>query len=101
MTCLSCAPVGCITSHGDHKGYIIAVPGPPGPGLSDAQLAELQALIAGGGMGGQGPQGPVGPAGKDGTKWILGEGAPATVIGSSPGDVYLDTLTGQIYKLGA
>lgn len=28
-----------------------------------------------------------------------GQGPPGTIIGSSPGDEYLDTLTGNLYRL--
>lgn len=54
-----------------------------------------------------GPPGPPGPPGDgDGTTsrtavaWA-GHGPPATIIGSSPGDAYLDLDTYNIYTLGA
>lgn len=50
----------------------------------------------------QGPKGPVGPPGPsfDGTAWWYGIGAPGTVLGSKPGDYYVDTDTGVVYRLG-
>lgn len=36
----------------------------------------------------------------DGTAWWYGQGPPGTIIGAKPGDDYLDTVTGDIYKLG-
>jgi hypothetical protein len=52
-----------------------------------------------------GPRGLRGPAGEpgpafDGTAWWYGAGPPGAVTGSKPGDFYLDTDTGVIYKLG-
>lgn len=51
-----------------------------------------------------GPQGPEGPRGFDGTfggtAWFTGNGPPETVIGSKPGDHYIDVDTGIVYKLG-
>jgi Collagen triple helix repeat (20 copies) len=64
--------------------------------------------------GPQGPQGPTGsqgapgPAGADGSPgapgargslWYSGPGAPGTIGGSLPGDMYLDTASGDVYKL--
>jgi hypothetical protein len=50
--------------------------------------------------GPQGPsgdgQGPRGPSGQP--RWV-GTGPPGTIIGSSPGDVYLDETTGDLYTL--
>ena len=41
-----------------------------------------------------------GPAGKDGQIRFTGNGPPPPVIvGSEPGDIYLDLLTGDTYKL--
>lgn len=57
-------------------GY--AIPGPEGPA---------------------GPAGPTGPAGTNGTVWTVGEGAP--IAPGANGDLYLDTLTGNIYEYNA
>lgn len=40
-----------------------------------------------------------GPPGSPGTKWWHGTGAPGTITGSNPGDLYLDTNTGLVYQL--
>jgi hypothetical protein len=53
-----------------------------------------------------GEQGPPGPPGEDGdigpagslVKWF-GNGSPGVIIGASPGDLYLDLDTGDIYQL--
>lgn len=43
-----------------------------------------------------------GPAGKDGAPGQIrftGTGMPGTIVGASPGDTYLDVLTGTVYTL--
>ena len=40
-----------------------------------------------------------GPAGDPGQIRFVGTGEPGTIIGSSPGDTYLDMATGTIYQL--
>lgn len=52
-----------------------------------------------GDQGIQGPKGDTGTAGARGSKWFTGAGAPGTVSGSLPGDMYLDTTTGDVYAL--
>ena len=47
----------------------------------------------------QGLQGPTGPQGNRGTGWFTGSGAPTTVPGSVPGDLYLDQTSGDVYVL--
>ncbi len=50
-----------------------------------------------------GPPGPPGPPGQGqggGTAWFTGTGPPGTILGASPGDAYIDTTTGTIYRLG-
>lgn len=49
--------------------------------------------------GPQGPQGPSGPS-YEGVAWWYGEGEPVGIVGSKPGDYYLDTVSGQIFILG-
>ena len=44
-----------------------------------------------------GPPGPPGPTGQV-EQWLSGTGPPAPGLGS-PGDWYLDTLTGEVYEL--
>ncbi|MFH5231874.1 hypothetical protein [Antrihabitans spumae] len=78
---------------------IVPTPGTPGPPGLDGHIG------IDGDPGPPGPQGPIGPAGPagpafDGTAWWSGEGAPTTVVGSKPGDYYIDTLTGTVYRLG-
>lgn len=53
----------------------------------------------------QGPQGVQGPPGDPGPAysspaWFFDDGPPSTIVGSKPGDLYMDLLTGTIYKLG-
>lgn len=36
----------------------------------------------------------------EGTAWFTGDGVPDVVLGSKPGDYYIDRLTGTFYKLG-
>ena len=45
--------------------------------------------------------GPIqGPRGKDGQIRFTGNGPPpAVIVGSEPGDIYLDLITGDTYKL--
>jgi hypothetical protein len=51
------------------------------------------------GAGTQGPPGPPGPPGEQGSVWHFGDGPPGTIIGSKPGDIYVDS-NGTIYQLG-
>ena len=46
-----------------------------------------------------GPIAIQGPPGKHGQIRYTGHGAPDLIIGAEPGDTYLDTLTGVVYKL--
>lgn len=58
--------------------------GPPGPQ---------------GTAGKQGPAGQQGIQGERGSKWWTGAGAPGTISGAMPGDMYLDNDTGTYYQL--
>lgn len=51
----------------------------------------------------EGPTGDTGPAGPGyaGEAWFYGSGPPGTIIGSKPGDNYMDLDSGTIWKLGA
>jgi len=54
-----------------------------------------------GAAGPQGPPGPAGPAGATGTRgslWNTGAGAPGTIPGVLAGDMYLDTVSGDVYQ---
>lgn len=46
-----------------------------------------------------GDQGLAGAQGPIGAKWFTGTGAPGTITGSRPGDLYLDTATGDVWVL--
>ena len=58
-----------------------------------------------GDAGPEGPEGPTGPAGSTGpagargAKIFTGIGAPGTLTDEQPGDVYIDTSTGNLYTL--
>ena len=45
----------------------------------------------------QGSTGPIGPPGPRGATWFTGEGPPPLDLGEN-NDLYLDTLTGDVYK---
>lgn len=49
--------------------------------------------------GAQGVEGPAGVQGSRGTGWFTGVGAPTDVPGSVPGDLYLESVTGDVYVL--
>jgi hypothetical protein len=69
----------------------------PAPGLPGPQGPR-------GEKGDKGDKGDTGERGFDGTfggtAWWSGNGAPVTVIGSKPGDKYIDINTGDVYTLG-
>ena len=67
--------------------------------LGQGQTGEQGEIGPVGPQGPPGPQGPKGDPGDDGTDWWYGDGPPGTVIGSKPGDYYVDNLTGSVYKL--
>ncbi len=80
------------------------VQGPPalqtevrGPATLRVEMAAVRGLP--GPAGPQGDQGPDGLTGQNGAKRWYGEGVPGTIIGSMPGDEYVDTLTGDLYVL--
>lgn len=50
-------------------------------------------------QGQTGQQGTAGTTGARGSKWFTGNGAPGSVAGSAPGDLYLDQTTGDTYTL--
>lgn len=50
-------------------------------------------------QGQQGTTGSPGPPGTRGTNWYTGSGVPGSIGGSLPGDLYLDTATGNVYTL--
>jgi hypothetical protein len=74
-------------------GAVSTVPGPTGPtGVAGATGPT-------GPTGSAGVSGPTGPTGTRGTGWFSGTGAPGVVGGSIVGDHYLDTVSGDVYKL--
>lgn len=76
--------------------------GPAGPiGPQGPQGVQGNQGPAGqqGPAGPQGPTGPTGATGPRGSKWFTGSGAPGTISGALPGDMYLDTVSGTTYQL--
>ncbi|WP_186437644.1 hypothetical protein [Synechococcus sp. Ace-Pa] len=72
--------------------------GPAGVGVVGPAGAAGQQGI----QGVPGVPGAAGSAGSRGTGWFVGTGPPlAQIAGSIPGDLYLDTFTGEVYQLGA
>jgi hypothetical protein len=45
-----------------------------------------------------GPPGPPGPTGARGSIWFSGPGVPIGITGAIDGDMYLDELTGDVYR---
>ncbi|MCP9820041.1 collagen-like protein [Synechococcus sp. Cruz-9H2] len=90
-------------------GSISGPAGPTGPAGAAGVTGPAGAIGpagATGPAGAQGIQGPVGAAGpagaagSRGTGWFVGTGAPPPDIpGQIDGDMYLDTATGNVYKL--
>lgn len=73
--------------------------GPTGPTGPQGVAGPPGAVGARGPAGVQGPRGSDGPAGPRGSKWFVGAGAPGTIQGSLPGDMYLDSNSGTTYQL--
>lgn len=74
----------------------------------DSDVPEVMSWINGawvpvsGGSGTPGPPGPEGPPGPPGTLWFTGEGPPEEPfpnVAARAGDLYLDKLTGDYYRL--
>lgn len=65
----------------------------------ETSLPPVVVAVAPGPPGPAGPQGVPGDGGS-GAAWFTGVGPPGTIVGSSPGDYYIDTSTGTIYRLG-
>ena len=98
-------------------------PGVPGAGLRIAGAADTANALPGSATPGEawvtrddghghvwtatgwvdiGPIAVPGPKGEDGDHGQIrytGHGAPTLIVGSKPGDTYLDVLTGTVYKL--
>ena len=78
------------------EGSGVAFRGPEGP---QGPQGEVGPTGPQGVQGDPGLAGPQGDAGARGTLWFTGSGAPTTVSGSQPGDLYLDTTTSDVYRL--
>lgn len=76
---------------------------PPRVAVAPTDTRVIVALTPGP-SGGQGPAGPPGPQGPPGdgdtVAWHFGSGPPGTIVGASPGDVYMDVDNGTLYRLG-
>ena len=73
--------------------------GPAGPQGTQGVAGPAGPTGARGATGAQGPAGPQGPTGPRGSKWFQGAGAPGTITGAVAGDAYLDTVSGETYRL--
>ena len=92
-------------------GSISGPAGPVGPAGAAGPTGPAGSSGAAGATGPAGPegiQGPIGapgPAGVEGSRgtgWFVGSGPPpASIPGSIVGDLYLDTLSGDVYLLGS
>jgi hypothetical protein len=51
-----------------------------------------------GATGPQGPTGNTGATGNRGSLWYQGSGSPGTVTGQAANDLYLDTITGNVWQ---
>lgn len=72
------------------------------PGIQGPQGVQGPAGAAGpqGSQGLQGPAGANGLDGERGTGWFVGSGPPPAVVeGARDGDLYLDTVSGDVYQL--
>ncbi len=69
------------------------VRGPRGPGPTPEQVQAAAAQYIG--------QNAAQFTGPRGSRWYTGSGAPGTIADSLPGDMYLDTDSGDVYQLGA
>ena len=81
----------------EHHGYVLVTSSSIAPTFED-----LHPVIPSGPQGDKGDKGDQGDQGVRGATWFTGQGAPddGVVVGSSPGDYYLDVSTGIVSKLG-
>lgn len=84
-----------VINSGDTVAVVVATPSPWVQVNVEPPATAAVVTVA----GPQGPQGPSGPS-YEGVAWWYGEGDPGTILGSKPGDYYLDTVSGQIFVLG-
>lgn len=89
------------------KGNIKGPAGPQGPqgnvGATGSQGPPGTAGAQGpaGAEGPQGPQGATGPAGVRGSTWTVQANAPGVIPGTLPGDMFLNSVNGDIYQADA
>jgi hypothetical protein len=72
--------------------------GPQGPAGAAGATGATGSQGPPGTQGPQGPTGATGPTGARGSYWFTGAGVPGTIAGSQTGDLYLDTVSGNIYQ---
>lgn len=86
------------------------IKGPAGPAGPTGNTGATGATGADGATGAQGPQGAAGPAGPTGSTgpqgvrgstWTVQPNAPGVIAGSLPGDMFLNSATGDIYQADA
>lgn len=82
----------------------------PAPG---SVIGQGSLVTPGGKPGATGPKGDIGvtgptgstgdsgPTGQRGSLWFFGSGPPTAIPGEMEHDVYVDTLTGEVYTLQA
>jgi hypothetical protein len=75
------------------------VAGPTGNTGPQGAVGPAGATGPPGAQGVQGATGSTGPAGTRGSIWLTGAGPPASPAGLLPGDMYLDTTSGDIYQI--
>lgn len=81
----------------------VDIPDPIDLGIDLGSLGTIDPVTGGivGPAGPAGPPGPPGQPGEPGPEWFFGDGEPQLgIVGARPGDLYLDRLTGTIYRLG-
>ncbi len=84
------------------NGSGVAFQGPAGPaGGQGPQGVQGTQGVKGdtGDAGAAGATGPTGPTGTRGSQWYTGSGTPSGISEALIGDMYLDILTGDVYKL--
>jgi hypothetical protein len=70
--------------------------GPQGPAGPQGSTGPQGPTGAAGPTGSTGATGATGPAGLRGTQIYSGVGAPTSISGSAPGDLYIDTTPGAV-----
>ena|ERR1700739_2272517 len=87
------------------SSYVCTTAIAAGGSSPDTDPTHWQLAAAAGATGPQGPAGApgstgaTGATGTRGSLWYQGSGAPGTITGSLPNDMYLDTSTGNVWQL--